>query len=91
MRRLVSPFMGKETKMAYYKDGNYLSQEFGAEFDLLHSPGDSTPYSGIYRCEVCGGSAVSTVGNTLPPQAHHPHPANAGPIKWRLVVKAHWK
>ncbi|MBB2981761.1 hypothetical protein [Paraburkholderia tropica] len=77
--------------MAYYKYGNYLQQEQGAEFDVLHSPGNLTPHSGIYRCEVCGGSAVSTLGNPLPPQDHHNHAAGAGPIRWRLVTKAHWR
>jgi len=77
--------------MAYYKDGRYLTQQNGNEFDVLHAPGAQTPASGIYRCEVCGGSAVSTLGNALPPQGHHPHPAGDGPIRWRLVVKAHWR
>ncbi|WP_080727935.1 hypothetical protein [Ralstonia solanacearum] len=77
--------------MASYKYRNYLAQEQGAEFDTLHAPGTDTPLSGIYRCEVCGGSAVSTIGNKLPPQGHHPHAENAGPIRWRLIVKAHWK
>jgi hypothetical protein len=76
--------------MAYYKNGNYLTQEQGGEFDLLHTPGSITPLSGIYLCEVCGGSAVSTRGNVLPPQGHHQHAAGAGPIQWRLVVKAHY-
>ncbi|WP_198387888.1 hypothetical protein [Burkholderia ubonensis] len=76
--------------MAYFKYQNVLTQQSGSEFDVLHSPGDPAPYSGIYRCEACGGSAVSTVGNTLPPQGHHPH-ANAAPIQWRLIVKSHWK
>ncbi|CAB3804853.1 hypothetical protein GCM10011400_51650 [Paraburkholderia caffeinilytica] len=77
--------------MAYYKYGNYLVQEQGPEFDALHSPGGQTPYSGIYRCEACGGSSVSTLGNPLPPQGHHLHNPGIGPIQWRLVTKAHWK
>lgn len=75
--------------MAYYKYGNLLHQDNGWEFDLVHHPGAVTPQSGIYRCEVCGGSAVSTAGHTLPPQGHHVHPAGQ-PITWKLVVKAHW-
>lgn len=77
--------------MAYYKNGNYLSQQQGAEFDVLHAPGGQTPHSGIYRCEGCGGSAVSTLGNALPPQNHHQHQYGQGPVQWRLVVKAHWR
>ncbi|MBU9142906.1 hypothetical protein [Burkholderia multivorans] len=76
--------------MAFYKYGNYLQQQNGFEFDAIHSPGDVAPYSGIYRCEVCGGSAVSTVGNRLPPQGHHPH-ANSAPIRWKLIIKTHFK
>ncbi|WP_124832927.1 hypothetical protein [Burkholderia sp. Bp9031] len=76
--------------MAYYKYLNTLHQENGNEFDLLHHPGAITPHSGIYRCEVCGGSAVSTLGHALPPQDHHVHDAGQ-PIRWRLIVKAHWR
>lgn len=78
--------------MAYYKYGNVLLQQNGAEFDALHQPGAQTPHSGIYRCEVCGGSAVSTLGNPLPPQNHHDHSAFANrPIQWRLIVKTRWR
>ncbi|WP_420955229.1 hypothetical protein [Burkholderia gladioli] len=78
--------------MAYYKYSNVLQQQQGGEFDALHHPGAKAPYSGIYRCEVCGGSAVSTVGNPLPPQDHHDHMAYANrPIQWRLIVKPHWQ
>ncbi|WMY10965.1 hypothetical protein [Paraburkholderia phenoliruptrix] len=76
--------------MAYYKNGNFLTQEFGAEFDQLHPPGAAAPLSGIYRCEVCGGSAVSTRNHALPPQGHHQHAAGTGPIRWRLIVKTHF-
>ncbi|CAJ0689553.1 hypothetical protein LMG18102_01129 [Ralstonia mannitolilytica] len=77
--------------MAYYKYGNYLAQEHGREFDTLYPLGTDTPLSGIYRCEACGDSAVSTIGSKLPPQGHHPHAPNVGPIRWRLIVKAHWE
>lgn len=77
--------------MAYYEDGRYLTQKVGAEFKALHHPGAVAPFSGIYRCEVCTGSAVSTKGNRLPPQDHHEHKAfDNKPILWRLVVKAHY-
>lgn len=77
--------------MAFYKYGNYLAPEQGNEFDQLHHPGANTPFSGIYRCEGCGGSCVSTLNNTLPPQNHHQHNAGQGAILWRLIVKTHWR
>ncbi|HWU63583.1 MAG TPA: hypothetical protein VN112_16310 [Ensifer sp.] len=76
--------------MAYYKNGNFLTQESGAEFDALHSPGQKTPYSGIYRCTVCGLSCTSVIDHPLPPQNHHQHTQQAN-IRWQLVVKSHWR
>jgi hypothetical protein len=74
--------------MAYYKYPRFLIQEQGAEFDATHAPGQLTPHSGIYRCEGCGLSATSVHQYPLPPQSHHPHGVNQGPIRWRLVVKS---
>lgn len=54
-------------------------------FDVLHHPGTPTPHSGIYRCEACGHSAVSTAGHPLPPQSLLVH-SHVQPIQWRLVV-----
>ncbi|MGO8313536.1 hypothetical protein [Rhizobium ruizarguesonis] len=76
--------------MAYYKDGKHLTQQNGPEFDTIHKPGSSVPFSGIYRCTGCGQSIVSTFNNPFPPQNHHQH-AQHVPIAWQLVVKAHWK
>jgi hypothetical protein len=76
--------------MAYYKNANFLIHENAAEFDVTHPAGNAAPFSGIYRCTICGRSAVSTVGHPLPPQNHHQHPAPQ-PIKWQLVVKTHFK
>ncbi len=76
--------------MAYYKYAQYLIQETGAEFDLVHRPGEATPYSGIYRCEGCGLSATSVHSHPLPPQDHHQHPSEV-PIRWRLAVKSHYR
>jgi hypothetical protein len=71
--------------MAVYQTLQHLQQLTHSAFDALHTPGTKAPYSGIYRCEVCGHEVVSTLGNTLPPQNHNQHPANK-PIIWRLVV-----
>ena len=74
--------------MAMVKYPQLLQKDWNTQqdaFDLLHHPGARTPFSGVYRCEVCGRSAVSTAGHPLPPQkaAIHWH---AQPILWRLVV-----
>jgi hypothetical protein len=71
--------------MALYKYAKFLDQSNHEAFDKLHSPGVAVPYSGLYRCEVCGHEIVSTYGNTLPPQNHHQH-SNRQPIQWRLTV-----
>jgi len=72
--------------MAIYKYGNYLIQRQDAIFDQVSHPATTTPASGVYRCEGCGISAVSTKGHPLPPQNHHQHTSQQGAIRWRLVV-----
>jgi hypothetical protein len=74
--------------VAVYKYSQLLSQNDNIAFDKLHSPGEYTPYSGIYRCDVCGKSDVSTQGHPLPPQNHHQHPQHQA-IRWRLAVACH--
>lgn len=72
--------------MAQYKDARFLKQNTNAVFDVLHLPGAMTPFSGIYRCAVCGREDVSVFGKPLPPQNHHQHSPLQGPIKWQLIV-----
>jgi len=72
--------------MAIYKYQQFLTQSNHQAFDALHHPGETTPHSGIYRCEVCAENEVSTHGHPLPPQNHHQHNPAAGPIRWRLIV-----
>lgn len=74
--------------MAWYKDSKYISVNHHANFDKLHSPGDSPPDSGIFRCEGCGKEISHTKSSTLPPQNHHQHTATQGKIQWRMVVCA---
>jgi hypothetical protein len=72
--------------MAYYKHSNYLTKSDHALFDKVFDPGVDTPYSGIYRCTVCGQEDTSVKDKPLPPQNHHLHQPSQGPIRWRLVV-----
>jgi hypothetical protein len=71
--------------MAQYKYLKFLKQNTTDAFDTLHSPGTRTPYSGFYRCAVCGQEDVSTEGHPLPSQNHKQHP-NDEPIQWQLIV-----
>jgi hypothetical protein len=73
--------------MAKYKDDKYLTRAYGSEFDQIHEPGATAPYSGIYRCEGCGHEETSIASNRLPPQNHHQHTTYQGRIRWRLVVR----
>jgi hypothetical protein len=75
-----------ENTMASYMFAQYLSHVNNSALDVLYHPGAATPFSGIYRCEVCGTEAVSVAPHPLPPQNHHVHLFGAGPIQWRLIV-----
>jgi hypothetical protein len=77
--------------MALYKYSQYLGQSNDGAFDVVHTPGTTTPHSGIYRCENCGDEVASNAGNPLPPQNHRQHNTNQGEIRWRLVVYAQTK
>jgi hypothetical protein len=72
--------------MAQYQNANMLTHVNNTAFDTLHAPGNVTPFSGIYRCEVCGIEAVSVHNHPLPPQNHHQHQVGLGAIRWRLIV-----
>jgi hypothetical protein len=72
--------------MAYYKNFTYLTKTDHALFDKFFEPGDTTPYSGIYRCEACGKEDASIKDKPLPSQNHHHHSISQGRIQWRLVV-----
>jgi hypothetical protein len=74
--------------MAYYKYPRFIEQIDHAAFDALADPGQAPPHSGIYRCEACGKSVVSTSGHPLPPQNHHQHSTREA-IRWRLIVATH--
>ena len=74
--------------MALYKYSKYLTQINSHEFDTIHKPGSTTPFSGIYRCEGCGKEIVSEENKPFPSQNHHQHSVAQGAIRWHLVVFA---
>jgi hypothetical protein len=74
--------------MTYYKHSQYFSQDNSADFDKTFAPGTPTPYSGVYRCEVCGHEAVSTKSHPLPPEHHAKNAVNQR-TKWRLIAASH--
>jgi hypothetical protein len=74
--------------MALYKNDQYLGRSDSDAFDVVHTPGTSTPHSGIYRCTACGDEIASNAGNPLPPQNHRQHSPQQGQIRWKLLVYA---
>jgi hypothetical protein len=80
-----------EGSMTYNKYTHFLMYEDGEEYDTAFQAGAQAPFSGIYYCEVCGGSIISTGSQPLPAHEHHPHTPAQGVIRWRLGVKAHYR
>lgn len=73
--------------MARYKYGDYLKHSEHSIYDDIHKPGETVPYSGIYRCTGCDDEVASNKGDPFPPQNHHQHTNNT-PIRWKLLVRA---
>jgi hypothetical protein len=74
--------------MAYFKHSTFFTQDNSPEFDKLHNPGITTPFSGLYRCHQCGTEADSTKGHPLPPE-HHARNAPHQRTRWQLIAAAH--
>jgi hypothetical protein len=74
--------------MALYKRSGDIASSTDAAFDKEYKPGSTPDHSGIYRCKGCGREAVGEEARTLPPQNHHQHSTNQGPVLWRLAVYA---
>jgi hypothetical protein len=72
--------------MALYKYASILTLSNSAAFDTIYEPGETTPHSGIYRCEGCAREITHVTGRPLPPQNHHQHTLQQGKIRWRLIV-----
>lgn len=73
--------------MALYQDIRNVSQFSNDMFDKDWRPGQSPTFHGIYKCRGCGKEAA--VNEKIPPQNHHQHSLNQGPIIWRLIVWAY--
>jgi hypothetical protein len=74
--------------MATYKYPQYLVKLDHSAFDAVHLPGQVPPFSGIYRCTGCGREVVAEQGRQLPPQNHHQHAMQLGPVQWQLLAFA---
>jgi hypothetical protein len=53
----------KDKNMALYKNANYLTVTSDSAFDTLHKPGETTPHSGIFRCEGADTKLSPNRGN----------------------------
>lgn len=74
--------------MASYKYSGFLQANDSVAFDALLVPGTIATNSGIYRCAICGDEIAVNKNTPLPPQNHHQHAPNLGPIRWQLIVFA---
>jgi hypothetical protein len=84
-----APFQQKlELSMALYKYSTKLQQSSDVAFDGVLSPGNSAPFSGIYRCLGCAKEVASNAVEPLPPQNHHQHSTSQGSVRWNLIVYA---
>lgn len=72
--------------MVLYKEEKFFQQSVDAAFDMLATPGQVTPRSGIYKCVGCGHEIVASRGSLMPDDDHHPHSQEHGDRNWRLVA-----
>lgn len=75
----------KAKAVAHDRIGGY---KYDWPFDTVHRPRAIAPFSGIYRCTICGWEEVSVANTTLPPHNHHAHAPGLGDILWRLSAYA---
>jgi len=73
--------------MPIYQQTATFVQVQNVAFNVAHSPGERVPFSGIYRCDVCGYEDACNKGDPFPPQLPSVH-AHFQPIRWRLVCMA---
>lgn len=75
--------------MAWFKESSNLIKVIGnqAHWTKDFGPGVDVPYSGIYKCTGCKKEVTSNQGDPFPPQNHHQHSTEQGPIRWKLIVR----
>ena len=62
-------------------------------FDLVHSPTNPAPFSGIYHCTVCKYEIACPAGRALPPTTDAGHKQwgcyddSGTMVKWQLIVE----
>jgi len=57
--------------LAYYKYSKYLIKSDHTLFKQTFEPGQTVPYSGIYRCEVCRKEDTCIKDKPLPAALFH--------------------
>lgn len=72
--------------MAIYRYPQFLLRVDHTLFETPYPTGSPTPYSGIYRCRVCGQETVVKRDETLPPTDHHPHFLGDEEMYWQLTA-----
>lgn len=72
--------------MAFYRHPELLTQFYHDHFETIFEPTQSTPWSGIFRCEGCGKEIVHVSEKPLPGWDDHKHSFQQGWIRWRLIV-----
>lgn len=74
---------------AYTRDTSQFLQQVEPDkkrWTERYSPGEKVPFSGIYRCTVCGKEITSNQDDPFPPQNHHQH-IQRQDISWQLIVR----
>jgi len=80
--------------MAAYteKTATYLQSVSSAQtwWNSRYSSGDTVPFSGIYRCTVCGKEVTCNATDPFPPQNHSQHKQQQA-VEWQLIIRSDTK
>ena len=72
--------------MAIYKYPQFLLRVDHTLFETQNATGAPAPYSGIYRCSICGQEIVAKRNEVLPSADHHPHYLGDDVMHWQLTA-----